>query len=207
MSIQFTNEWCIFDKVIDKKTCNRIKNLGKSKWVDSTVASTKEKIYAGQKDDYKKDTKVRISDVYWTSEQWLYDLIWLYMLEANKKSSWNLDISAAEDMQITRYKKDGFYGWHTDGISDSLSTYDLPQNSFMHGKVRKISMSLILNDNFEGGGFEFCSYRQGKCKNIPVNLKAGSMVFFTTGMEHRVAPVTKGVRYSLVSWFLGAPIK
>ena len=28
----------------------------------------------------------------------------------------------------------------------------------MHGHVRKLSMSVMLNDNFEGGAFEFASY-------------------------------------------------
>ena len=28
----------------------------------------------------------------------------------------------------------------------------------MHGHVRKLSMSVILNDNFDGGAFEFASY-------------------------------------------------
>ena len=40
----------------------------------------------------------------------------------------------------------------------------------------------------------------------PIDAKAGDIIFFTSGMEHRVAPVTKGVRYSLVNWFVGPPV-
>ena len=76
----------------------------------------------------------------------------------------------------------------------------------MHGHVRKISMSIILNDNFEGGAFEFASYGKEECNITPIEAKAGDIIFFTSGMEHRVAPVTKGVRYSLVNWFVGPPV-
>ncbi len=228
MSLLFTNECFICKNAISKKDCNRIKNLGRGKsknlavnyntltsideWIESGVRSnsplTKEERLTGQKPDYEKNIKARISENYFTTEQWLYDLIWPYMLEANKVSGWNLDISAAEPIQIARYKKGGFYNWHYDGISDSLSAYDKPENSFIHGKVRKLSVSLILNDDFEGGDFEFCSYYNGgECVITPIKLKEGDMIFFTSGMEHRVAPVTKGVRYSLVNWFVGPPVR
>jgi len=209
MSFLFTNEWFVFKNVIDKKTCDRIKNLGRAKWTDSTVESatiiTEEERLTGRSLDYEKNTKVRMSDVCWTNEQEVYDLIWPLMLRANKEAGWNLDISAVEPIQITRYQKGGFYTWHKDGSSDSLSAYDLPENSFLHNNVRKISMSLILNDSFDGGDLEFASGHQ--LDDYSHTLKTGDMIFFTSGMEHRVTPVTKGVRYSLVAWFLGPPIR
>ena len=210
MSLYFTNEWFIFGGEIDKKTCNKIKKLAQGKWeesiVDTSKETTEEERKTGKKGDYKPDPKVRISDVFWTTEQWVYDLTFPYMYEANKNAGWNLSIKAAESMQITRYKKGGFYGFHKDGSADHLSVYDKPGNSFMHGHVRKISMSIILNDNFEGGAFEFASYAKEKCNITPIEANAGDIIFFTSGMEHRVAPVTKGVRYSLVNWFIGPPV-
>ena len=70
-----------------------------------------------------------------------------------------------------------------------------------------MSMSLILNDDFEGGEFEFRGLAKGKCKITPIKAKAGDMIFFTSGMQHIVTPVTKGVRYSLVNWFVGPPVR
>ena len=213
MSIWFTNEWVHIENAIDKKTCDRIKKLAQSNWENSTVNILKhpfseEEHIHGRKPVYEPDNKTRISDVYWTTEQWLYDLIWPFMLEANKSAGWNLDISAAEDIQITRYKKGGFYNWHRDGISDSLSAYDRPNKPLMHGNVRKMSVSLMLNDDYEGGEFEFSGLAKGECEITSIkNLKAGDMLFFTSGMEHRVTPVTKGVRYSLVNWFVGPPVR
>ena len=211
MSINFVNDWFIFDNAIDKKTCNKIKKVAEGKWIESTINSrtsfTEEERLIGRKPNYVNNTKVRISDVCWTTEQWIYDLIFPFLARANKEAGWNLDVTTAESMQIARYKKGGFYTNHQDGLADSLSAYNKPDNSFLHGKVRKISMSLILNDGFEGGNLEFCSYNKGECEIIPVELNVGSIIFFLSGVEHRVAPVTKGTRYSLVSWFLGVPIK
>ena len=204
-----TNEWFVFNKVLDKKTCNKIKKLAQGNWAESSVDTQKETSQeerkTGRKGDYKPDPKIRISDVFWTSEQWVYDTIWPYMQQANQDAGWCYHIKAAETTQITRYKKGGFYMFHRDGNSDHLSAYDNPQNAFMHGHVRKISMSIILNDNFEGGAFEFASYAKEECNITPIEAKAGDIIFFTSGMEHRVAPVTKGIRYSVVTWFVGPP--
>ena len=211
MSLYFTNEWYIFNGELDKTTCNKIKKLGQGKWapssVDTSKGTTDEERRIGKKGDYKPDKKVRISEVFWTTEQWIYDLTFPYMYEANRLAGWGLDIKAAESMQLTRYRKGGFYELHKDGNSDHLSVYDEPNNPFMNGHVRKISMSIILNDNFEGGAFEFASYSKEKCGITPIDAKAGDMIFFCSGMEHRVAPVTKGVRYSLVNWFVGPPVR
>jgi PKHD-type hydroxylase len=68
-------------------------------------------------------------------------------------------------------------------------------------------MTILLNDSFEGGQFEFASYSKGNCTVTPLEMKKGQVIVFPSHMEHRVAPVTKGTRYSLVCWFLGPPFK
>ena len=109
-------------------------------------------------------------------------------------------------MQITRYRKGGFYNFHRDGYGDHLSVYNDPQNDFLNGHVRKLSMTTLLSDNYEGGEFQFAGYGQEKRTiSTPEFTKIGSIIVFPSAMEHRVAPVTKGVRYSLVTWFVGPP--
>ena len=75
----------------------------------------------------------------------------------------------------------------------------------MHGHVRKLSMSVMLNSNFEGGEFEFVTYNKEVGTITSIEATAGSIIVFPSSMEHRVAPVTKGTRYSLVCWFVGPP--
>ena len=205
-----TNEWFIFYEALSKKTCNKIKKLAQGNWVESSVDTQKdildEERTTGRKGDYKPDPRLRISDLHWTTEQWLYDLIWPYMVEANDKAGWRYIIKGAESMQITRYEKGGFYSFHRDGMGDHLSAYSDPGKQFIDGHVRKLSMTVMLNDNFEGGEFQFAGYSKEKCEiSTPEFNKVGSIVIFPSYIEHRVTPVTKGIRYSLVTWFLGPP--
>ena len=205
-----TNEWFIFDGgTLEKKTCNKIKRWASKKWqpssVDTSKGTTDEERKTGRKGDFKPDPKTRISDVAWCNDQWLYDIIWPFMERANQEAGWRYHIKAGETCQITRYKKGGFYSFHRDGTGDHLAGYNNPQNAFMHGHVRKLSMSVMLNDNFDGGAFEFASYGKEECHITPIEATAGSVIVFPSEMEHRVAPITKGTRYSVVCWFVGPP--
>ena len=69
--------------------------------------------------------------------------------------------------------------------------------------VRKISMTCLLSNpsEFTGGELEFME------KNKIPNLKQGQAIFFASFLRHRVAPVKKGTRRSLVMWFGGQPFK
>ena len=100
-----TNEWYIFHEVIDRKTCNKIKRLARNNWeessVDTSKGTTDEERKTGKKGDYKPDPKVRISDLAWITDQWVYDTIWPFMQEANREAGWGYHIKAAESMQIT----------------------------------------------------------------------------------------------------------
>ena len=207
------NEWFYFTDGLCKNTCNKIRNVAKGKWKESEVYTNKiitdeERITGTPKQISDIDKDSRISDTVWTEDQWIYDTIWPWMEQANERAGWKYDITGAETMQITRYKKGGFYYFHKDGKGDHLSTYDLPDNEFLHGHVRKLSMTVLLNDNYEGGEFQFATYSEEECEiHTPEFNKTGMIIVFPSDMEHRIAPVTKGIRYSLVTWFLGPPFK
>lgn len=84
-------------------------------------------------------------------------------------------------------------------------------NPNMVGKIRKISAIISLNDytEYEGGDLEFDlgSHRPDPHITCHEIKPKGSVVIFPSHIYHRVTPVTKGTRYSLVSWSLGAPFK
>ena len=207
-----TNEWLYFTDGLDKKTCDKIRNAVKGKWseskIDTKKGTTDEERITGAERIPGIDKTYRISDIVWTQEPWIYDTIWPYMEAANEKAGWKYDIRFVESMQITRYKKGGFYDFHKDGMGDHLSAYDAPDNELTHGNVRKLSMTVLLNENYEGGEFQFAVLLKGNRIIVtPEFNKTGSIVVFPSDMEHRVAPVTKGIRYSLVTWFLGPPFR
>ena len=67
----------------------------------------------------------------------------------------------------------------------------------------KISMTLMLNDAFEGG--EIC-FRSSE-EEISRKLQVGEVVLFSSFLSHRVKPVTKGTRHVVVAWFTGPPFR
>ena len=103
------------------------------------------------------------------------------------------NVHITEPAQFTEYPKGGFYDWHM----------DLDVNGQHEPPVRKISMTCLLSheSEFEGGELEI-----EKEKN-KVKLVQGQAVFFASFIRHRVAPVTSGVRKSLVMWFGGPPLR
>ena len=212
--MKLINDWYYFINAIDDSTCEKLITLGKNKFMKAEVGRdtelTDEERIKGKNiiSDSEIDKKRRQSKVAWVEEDWVYSLIYPFMEEANKKSGWNFSITASESPQLTKYKKDDFFGWHIDGHSDSLSTYDLPKNKFLDKNVRKISMTILLNDDYEGGNFQFGFFNRGKVSiSNPKFSTKGSIIFFPSFMHHQVAPITKGIRYSLVAWFIGPPFK
>ena len=68
--------WWRFDNAIDSKTCNKIIKLGKKDWEKATIKGEFENVI---------DTKSRETNVSWTTEQWLYDIVFEYMRSANEQ--------------------------------------------------------------------------------------------------------------------------
>ena len=161
-------------------------------------------------EDLKDLKKKRDSNIVWLSDRWIYKEIQPFIHQANRLAGWNFDWSFSESCQFTKYKLNQFYDWHADAWE---SAYDNPSNPDTHGKIRKLSVTCSLSapEDYEGGELEF-DFRNTdpdkqsirKCAEIKPR---GSIVVFPSFVWHRVKPVTKGTRYSLVIWNLGYPFK
>ena len=183
--------WWKFPNVVSDEICQKIITHAENKWSGAKI-----------QDDKNKSTQtneIRKSEVAWINDQWLYNLVFDYMWAANRAANWNFKIQSAEDMQITRYQEGGYYHFHQDG--DGLKPYHQPANKYLHGKTRKLSMTIVLNEDYEGGEFEFADDK------TLIKEKKGTVLVFPSYQRHRVRPITSGVRYSLVVWFLGEPFK
>ena len=197
-----------FNKELSNEICDKIIKLGKSKLSKKGHQAT-----VGNKDKVNKD--IRKSNVCWFNDQWLYDLLCPYVYEANKNSGWNFDIEHSEDIQFTEYKKGGYYTWHSDGGSDTHSSYSKENCEWesYHGKVRKLSMTVNLSheDDYDGGDFliKMMTNRNGEEQilNIKEANARGSIIVFPSFYHHKISPITKGVRNSLVMWSLGKPFR
>ena len=142
------------------------------------------------------DTKTRTSHISWIPFKKMpemYKQIEQIMLQTNGNHFGFDGMRLTEPAQYTEYPVGGFYDWHID--SDVNCAHEPP--------IRKISMTCLLSDEseFEGGGLELMS--DGKI----VKPKQGQAIFFASFIRHRVVPITKGIRKSLVMWFGGPSFK
>jgi len=129
----------------------------------------------------------------------IYQIIKRWMEMTNTNHFGFDTVQLTEAGQYTEYSKGDFYKWHMDS---GVEMSEMPP-------VRKISMTLLLNDpkEFEGGDLEiYCNDHTNPKKN-KFKLKQGYAVFFASFLLHRVRPVTEGNRKSLVMWFGGTPLK
>jgi PKHD-type hydroxylase len=138
------------------------------------------------------DTKTRTSHISWIPFSKLpemYKVIENIMLKTNSNHFGFDGMRLTEPAQYTEYPTGGFYDWHID--SDINCVNEPP--------IRKISMTCLLSpeSEFEGGGLELMS--DGKI----VKPKQGQAIFFASFIRHRVIPISKGIRKSLVMWFGG----
>jgi len=85
--------------------------------------------------------------------------------------------------ELLRYETGQFYTQHTDSFK---------------ARPRAVSCSFALNDDYEGGEFGFFD------REITIKAPKGGAVLFPSNFmyPHEIIPVTKGARYSIVTWFI-----
>jgi len=120
---------------------------------------------------------------------WLYQRLWAAVQVCNPQC-FDVDVAGIENnVQLACYEssEQGFYDWHFD---------------FGPAKPeRKLSISIQLSNSadYEGGDLELLY------GNVPKKLDRtrGAFIIFPSFMLHRVTPVTRGTRWSLVAWIHG----
>jgi PKHD-type hydroxylase len=141
------------------------------------------------------DHNVRNSKIHWWFEKhWSCSVISYYMGVANRKY-WEYDLNLLESVQISVYEKGGHYNWHSDYGTSKKGDW-----------TRKLSASVLVSDpsEYDGGDLEFIDYHG----NFVVAPKEkGSIIIFDSRVPHRVTPVTRGRRVSLVTWMYGPKLR
>jgi len=128
---------------------------------------------------------------------------WLFqkmdgLIESLNDQFYGFQLYGYDTIQHTTYNEDdaGCYDWHID------MELGQAQEDIRFGLTRKLSASIVLNDDFEGGQFQVAQGDNSKATTVEASK--GSIIVFPSWMHHRVTPVTKGVRKSLVVWCLGS---
>jgi PKHD-type hydroxylase len=130
---------------------------------------------------------------------WFFDKL-NWAIEQINTRFYNFDLNGYDAVQYTEYYdyEQGKYDFHMDTFMTNP----------IENEMRKLSITMLLNEpeiDFEGGGFEINQHKETDA--IKVDTKRGRIIAFPSFMLHRVAPVTKGTRKSLVVWVLGPKFK
>jgi len=177
--------------IFTPKQCEMIIAAGRAEPKQNAGVGSKKGIKGGT-----IDTKTRTSHISWIPFKKMHEMykdIECIMKTTNGNHFGFDGMTITETAQYTEYPEGGFYEWHVDN-----------DVSFIHEPpVRKISMTCLLSpeSEFEGGDLELA-----KPGNV-AKLKQGHAIFFASFINHRVTPVIKGNRKSLVMWFGGPSFK
>ena len=193
----------MFPSIVKPEVCNKI--IEDCKNNDLEIA----KVHDGDSDSSRDDPDIRKTSIYWVPTKVsskANDLAWYFLKQANKEQ-FHYDLEYFQAIQFAEYKNGGFYDWHQDA-----SEPDAKNNQ------RKLSLSFILSDpdTFEGGELQFWNGNRPMLNHLSEEEQEltkkdlqsqGTMIIFDSRDWHRVTPVTKGVRYSVVCWSVGTMFK
>lgn len=127
----------------------------------------------------------------------------LSVQKSSLENHFGITLTDCEPPQFLFYQPGDFFIRHQDGNTEQLE--------FDHLRIRRISVVVFLNDSseepkentFSGGPLNF--YNQDSSQNdLPAFSlfgETGLMVAFTADTIHEVAPVTRGGRFTIISWF------
>lgn len=184
LRVDNTENWAWLTDVFNPSELDTIVRIGQS--IEIERAST-----FGGSDPKVRDSYVNFiypNDV----STWMFSRIAGAVNTINERY-FGFDLQSMEQgLQFTRYQAPGeHYEWHIDrgmGIG-----------------TRKLSLSIQLSDpdEYEGGDLEL--WYGGE--PVKASRQRGMITFFPSYVMHRVTPVTKGIRHSLVCWVSGPPFK
>jgi len=184
--VDHAHPWAYWDNLFTEDECKEIIKIGQSlDQLNGTVSA---------ENVVNKDT--RICNVAWMKfneeTKFIYEKISNVVTNLNE-NFFQFDLTGfVEHFQFTEYNSpDNFYTYHTD--------------SFYGHTVRKLSVTLQLTpqEQYKGGDLEL--FYGGKPEKMKKDV--GRLVVFPSYTLHRVLPVTKGTRHSLVGWVNGPPLK
>lgn len=141
-----------------------------------------------------RDSKVKIFG-HNSETSWIFKKL-KNTIENVNDNFYNFDLIGFDHFQYAEYDHIGSkYNQHIDCFLGEKNV----------GMMRKLSLSLLLSDpekDFDGGKLEVSTSEFHDMKQ-----KKGTIVLFPSFILHRVTPITRGNRKSIVVWVLGPKFK
>ncbi len=176
----------VIPEALDGETCRKIVEFYDSagRYRPSTYSD-----YDGEIAD--SSARVAMEDCWMKTDEPYFQTVF----DATIEGAWkynaiyaDLNLSKSGGLRMNRYFETGFMSRHVDNIHGS------------HGQKEgypSVSCIFILNAEFEGGDLTFFG-------NHVVPNRTGQVLYFPSSFlfPHEVTPVTKGMRYSIVTWLM-----
>lgn len=163
----------------------------RSLW-DESAAKNAEVNNAGKAETRDELRKSQIIFIKPGANDWIYERLAQACIQTNA-SRYKFEILGFQtELQLASYSDSGFFEWHMDFGAGDISN-------------RKLSITVQLSapDEYEGGDLQFMINQN--IVNAP--REKGTAIIFPSFALHRVTPVTKGIRKSIVGWIAGPPYK
>ena len=176
------NLFHIRENIVSDDFCNEIIENGEAKIFENGKVETGNNLS-------------RSSKVSWINDKKFQTPLSQFVQSANTESNWNFSLKEFEELQYTLYNVGDHYDWH----------HDCHNKPYENKTIRKLSFTLCLNDEYEGGNFSIwdADPRKKEIKTKTIKLKKGEMLVFPSHLWHKVDKVTKGTRKVLVGWVVG----
>lgn len=185
----------LFPRLFGSRQCEKL--------IEAGIALPRDKglVSSGVTDN--EDLQARKAGIAWMEPEgefgWVFEKLAKAVVRANRIYRFALS-GFTEDAQFTCYDQRGsFYDWHQDGLEGELS-----------GRKLSIVVQLSDPDDYRGGDLELFSVESDPefAKDWKKDLRArGTAIVFPAFEYHRVTPIRRGKRYSLVCWVGGPPFR
>ena len=161
------------NKFLTKEECNSIvEEFSKVNLFTAGVGAD----YTGEKLKKVRDSEVVMVEIDWIKSK-------LESVLKNEIQFKGYELDEIEKFQFTKYTNGGHYDWHTD--------------TGLNFEYRFCSIVIQLNDTYSGGELLYKDYDSTE---VEFEKGIGNLFIFSSSAEHKVNPITNGIRYSLVSW-------
>lgn len=152
----------------------------------------------------RRETGKRRARIAWLDDEgeggWVFERLMRAISEANR-TGFDFDVDAFEERsQVARYDAEAETGQGAGGFDWHSDVGEGP-----HARRRKLTVvtQLSAEADYDGGGLEVNG--DGAPREAP--RTQGDALAFPAFALHRVAPITRGRRWSLTLWAHGAPFR
>lgn len=191
----FFRNFCIYKKLFSPEECQKIINHFKKQTFSQATVLDRDKSKGNEIQGKREDTVRKGHLVFVRHDEKELNFVFQKLYQSAIWGNFGWSVLPPQFIQLTEYDSEtdgGYYKRHRDIILDQN-----PQ------RILSCVVQLSPRESYEG-----CELLFDNNKGLPdyeLYADQGDTILFLADEPHEVTPITSGVRYSLVSWFLGPP--